>query len=398
MINKTKILITTGIFPPDIGGPATYAELVAGALAERGFSVRVVSYLNRSGRFGYEGREKSQSKIKNYQVSRVSNRWPKGFRHLIFFLKIFSKTRKADAIFSLNASSAGLPSLVCAKLFKKRFIIRIVGDYAWEVGVGKGRVSVLIDDFQKSKKSGWIGALYKLQGWICKKADIVIVPSIYLSDVVKGWGVPESKIKIIYNGVDFKPSGLSKEEARNKIGIHGNIILSAGRFVPWKGFRMLIKIMPRLLELKQFARLVIVGDGPDKKKLESMIKNMKLDQKVFLAGKKSKEELAAYLAASDMFVLNSSYEGFSHQILEAMTAGVPVIASAAGGNREVIIQGQNGFLVRHNDEFNLIEAIKTVWQNDEFREGLIGSGKETIARFSPEKMVEETIEFLIPNS
>ena len=358
--------------------------------AKLGASVAVLSY---SSVWSFKD-DKSQP----YKIVRVWGKWPKGIKHLIFGIKLLGLARKFDTIYALNVWSAGFPSLVAAKLFKKKFVVRIVGDYAWEVGVGKGRINVLIDDFQKSKKSGWIGALYKLQGWICKKADIVIVPSRSLSDVVKGWGVPESKIKIIYNGVDFKPSGLSKEEARNKIGIHGNIILSAGRFVPWKGFRMLIKIMPRLLELKQFARLVIVGDGPDKKKLESMIKNMKLDQKVFLAGKKSKEELAAYLAASDMFVLNSSYEGFSHQILEAMTAGVPVIASAAGGNREVIIQGQNGFLVRHNDEFNLIEAIKTVWQNDEFREGLIGSGKETIARFSPEKMVEETIEFLIPNS
>src|SRR3990167_1949017 len=157
---------------------------------------------------------------------------------------------------------------------------------------------------------------------------------------------------------------------------------------------MLIKIMPCLLELKQFTRLVFVGDGPDKKSLESMVKNMGLGQKVFLVGKKSKDELAVYLAAADIFILNSGYEGFSHQILEAMTCGVPVIASAAGGDKEVITQGENGFLVRYNDEFNLVEAIKTVWQDEELRDELGENGKKTVQKFSSEKMINETLKVL----
>ncbi|OGN15467.1 MAG: hypothetical protein A3J47_02750 [Candidatus Yanofskybacteria bacterium RIFCSPHIGHO2_02_FULL_43_22] len=383
-----KILITTGIFPPDIGGPATYAEIIAKALSAEGFNVCVLTYSKQLG-----------AKILNsdykFKVIRVWGKWPKGLKHLIFGIKLLYLVPKFDLIYALNVWSAGFPSLIAAKLFNKKFVIRIVGDYAWEVGAGKGGVSVLIDDFQKVQKSGWTEVLYKLQGRICKKADIIIVPSKYLWNIVKGWGVPEPKLKIIYNGVDFKPSSLTKEESRNNIGVHGNIILSIGRLVPWKGFRMLIKITPRLLELKQFARLVIVGDGPDKKSLESMVKNMGLENKVFLVGRKSQEELAVYLAAADVFVLNSGYEGFSHQILEAMTVGVPVIASAVGGNKEIITQGDNGFLVKYNDEFNLIEAIKTIWQNQEFREGLIKSGKETVARFSSDKMIEETIKILI---
>jgi len=380
-----KILITTGIFPPDIGGPATYAELLANELNAKGFDVCVLTYSKQFFRSRHSHRVK---------IIRVWGKWPKGIKHLIFGIKLLGLARKRDTIYALNVWSAGFPSLIAAKLFKKKFVIRIVGDYAWEVGVGKDRVKLLIDDFQKAKKSGWIGMLYKLQGWVCKRADTVIVPSKYLAGIVKGWGVPEAKIKIIYNGVDFKPSDLSREEARNKIGIHGNIILSIGRLVPWKGFRMLIKIMPCLLELKQFARLVIVGDGPDKKSLESMVKNMGLSQKVFLVGKKTKEELAVYLAASDMFVLNSGYEGFSHQILEAMVAGTPIIASAVGGNKEVITQGENGFLVRYNDEFNLVEAIKTVWQDEKLRDELGENGKKTVQKFSSEKMINETLKVL----
>ena len=386
-----RILITTGIFPPDIGGPATYAELVAGSLNDREFKVCVLTYSRKFGIGNFDSKYK-------FKIVRVWGKWPVWVKHFIFGIKLLGLARKNDTIFALNVWSAGFPSLIVSKIFRKKFIVRIVGDYAWEVGVAKEKINLSIDGFQESKKRGWIGLLYKLQGWVCKKSDLVVVPSKYLSGIVKGWGVPEAKIKIIYNGVDFKPSGLSKEEARSKIGIHGNIILSVGRLVPWKGFRMLIKIMPQLLNLSQFTRLIIVGDGPDRESLNLMINNLNLNKKVFLAGKKPKDELAIYLAAADMFVLNSGYEGFSHQILEAMTCGIPVIASAVGGNRELITQGDNGFLVKHNDEFNLVEAIKTIWQNPEFREELAESGKKTVLKFSSDKMVEETIKILSSSS
>ena len=198
------------------------------------------------------------------------------------------------------------------------------------------------------------------------------------------------KIKLIYNGVDFQPSALSTEEARVKIGIAGNIILSAGRLAPWKGFRMLVKIMSQLLVINQFFRLVIVGDGPERSVLAAMIKNLRLDKKVYLVGKKSREELAVYLAAAELFVYNTGYEGFSHQILEAMTAGVPVVTTTAGGNPELIEQGENGFMVKYNDEFNLSEAIKTLWQTPNLRQRFIEAGKTTAQHFSVEKMLKET--------
>lgn len=385
-----KILITTGIFPPDIGGPASYAETLAHYLHSHKIKVCVLTY---SGQF----RTKNLDLRYPFKIIRVWGKWPIWIKHLIFGLKLLELVPKYDSILALNVWSAGFPSLIVSKIYRKKLVVKIVGDYTWEIGVSKGKVNLLIDDYQKAKKKGWLGILYKLQGIICCRADAVIVPSKYLAGIVSGWGVPESKIKVIYNSVDFKPSDLSKENARKKIDVHGNIILSIGRLVPWKGFRMLIKIMPQLLNLNQFARLVIVGDGPDRRTLESVKRNLNLEKKVLLAGKKSREELATYLAAADIFILNSGYEGFSHQILEAMTSGVPVIVSAAGGNREIVTQGENGFLVRYNDEFNLIEAIKTIWHDQEIKNDLIEAGKETAKRFSPEKMVEETIKVLTTN-
>ena len=325
---------------------------------------------------------------------RIWKGWPKGIRHLIYFFIVLGQAKKHDIVFSLNAVSAGLPALISSRIRRKKFFVKIVGDYAWEMAIYKNKSPFLINDFQNTTKKGWIKILANIQHRVCNSADRIIVPSKYLAGIVQGWGVGPNKITVIYNGVDFTPSSLSREEARKQVGIPGNIILSSGRLVPWKGFKMLVKIMPKLLEINQFFRLVIVGDGPDRKSLEAMIRNMNLDKKVYLVGRKSKEDLAIYLAASDMFVLNSGYEGFSHQILEAMVAGLPVIASAIGGNKEIVSQGENGFLVRYNDEFNLIEAIKGLWQSPELCKDLSEKGKETAKKFSVERMVEETIRII----
>ena len=380
-----RILITTGIFPPDIGGPASYVVTV-GQKTSGLADVTVVTY---SSKLSY----KSDKELP-FKVVRVWRKWPKFLKHLIYFFRVFRLASKNDVIYSLNAVSAGLPSLLVAKIRRKRFLVKIVGDYAWEMAVQKNKSSFLINDFQAATKKGWIKLLAKTQYWVCRKADGVIVPSQYIADIVRGWGTKPNKIHLIYNGVDFKKSELTKEDARKKIGIPGNIILSSGRLVPWKGFRMLIKIMPKVLEINQFFRLIIIGDGPEMNNLKTIVRNMGLDRKVYLVGKKSKEDMALYLAASDMFILNSGYEGFSHQILEAMAAGVPVIASAMGGNKEVVNQGENGFLVRYNDEFNILEAIKGLHQSPELKNEFIIEGRKTVEKYSLERMMNETLVLL----
>ncbi len=380
-----NILITTGIFEPDIGGPASYAMALASKLSSN-HSVTVITFSSV--------KKYAKDKDLPFKVVRIWGKLPRIFKYLLYLIKILSYAGKSDMILALNAASAGLSALIAARLKHKKLFVKIVGDHAWETAVNSGRTFLLADDFQKTNRKGWIGYLHRLQCWICKRADGIIVPSQYLANMVSGWGIDGNKIKVIYNGTNFKPIELTHEEARNKIGVHGNIILTAGRLVPWKGFRMLIKIMPKLLDINQFFRLVIIGSGPDRKSLEAMIKNLGLDKKVFLVGKKTREEMAVYLASADLFILNTGYEGFSHQLLEAMSAGAPIITTSVGGNKEIIKQGENGFMIKYNDEFNLIEAVKTLWKMPELREEFAGEGKKTVARFSFDNMLNETLKYL----
>jgi glycosyltransferase involved in cell wall biosynthesis len=377
-----SILITTGIFAPDIGGPASYARALGTRLAAQGIQVTVLTYSSVTSHAG--------DKALPFKVCRVWKGIPWGIRHTLFFFRTLILARHADGILCLNAATAGYTAGVAAGLLKKPFIVRIAGDGAWEIAAQTGATFLLIDDFQKSERRGRIARLHRMQVWTCQKADAVIVPSQYLGGLVAGWGVSEEKINVIYNGVDVPVVSMSKEDARRTLGIQGNVILSAGRLVPWKGFRMLIKLMPQLLQINQFFRLVIVGDGPDMPMLKTVVRTLGLERKVIFAGRVDGATLARYLSAADMFVLNTGYEGFSHQVLEAMQAGVPVVTTQVGGNREVIVQGENGLMVRYNDEFNLLEAIKTVWREADLRERMVANGRHTVAAFSIEKMFERT--------
>lgn len=380
-----SILIVSGIWYPDIGGPVSYGRVIARELSSS-LSVTVLTYSAK--------RTEPSDAALPYRVVRVWRKIPKPFRQLRYFLRALFLGRRADAIYSLGSLASGFPCALAARILHQPFYMRVSGDRAWESAATRGATALMIGDFQKSERRGLSAILHWMQVWSCKTAVRITTQSEYLSTLVAGWGIPREKIITIYNGSDFTPSTLSKEEARKKIGISGWIIVSIGRLVPWKGFRMLIKIMPRLLELNSFSRLVIMGDGPEQRSLATMVKNLGLQGKVFLVGKKKPDDVALYLAAADLFVLNTGYEGFSHQILEAMIAGVPIVTTSAGGNREIIKQGENGFMVKYNDEFNLFEAIQTLMKDKELCAQFSARGKQTAARFSARRMLSETKTFL----
>ncbi len=382
-----KITIAAGIFWPDIGGPATYIKNLADEIKAQNIAVDVVCR-SRVGKF-------EEDKYLGYKVVRVKSAPIKIFTYISYIYKLWKTAKDSNIIFAQGAISSGYPVILVNKFLKKKIVVKIVGDYAWETAQNRGETHLSIDDFQKSKKEGKIKKLHDLQTRVCKEADLVIVPSQYLAEIVGGWGVPRENIQVIYNGVKFKPADLDKEEARKEIGISGNIILSIGRLVPWKGFKMLIKMMPEIIKRDQFARLVIVGEGPDRKLLEMMIKNLGLEKKVYLVGIKSKNELAVYLAASDMFVLNTDYEGFSHQILEAMLVEIPIITTNVGGNKEIMSHGENGLVVGYNDEEGLLGAIRMILERPELAKRIVHGAKKTAVKFSHKQMITETTNTLI---
>lgn len=368
---KKKILIATGIFPPDIGGPATYSKLLADKLPERGFEVVVANFGEVRG-------------------------LPKVVRHIVYFFNVLARARGCDVVYAQDPVSVGLPAILAAKLLRKKFYLKVVGDYAWEQGVQRAGVTDGLDTFSRehAKYSFFVRLLKCIERRVALSADVIITPSEYLKTIVTNWGVPAEKITVIYNGFDAPALVDDKETLRKKLGIEGYAILSVGRLVPWKGFMMLVEMMPNLVKDISDAHLFIAGSGPDQVLLEKKVAELGLTEHITFLGKLSQEKLFEYIKASDVFVLNTSYEGFSHQLLEVMALGTPVITTPAGGNVEILSDHTNGLLVPFNDQVLFEKAVKELHSSGAVAQSVAQAAQKKSHEFSDERMLEKIADVL----
>ncbi|HOY55898.1 MAG TPA: glycosyltransferase family 4 protein [bacterium] len=390
-----KIFIAADIFPPDIGGPATYAASLARALLVRGYEVRVLCY-------GKSGQQKIQKWP--FMVNFVSKRWPMPVRYFLYFIKLLFLSRSFPVIYAQGPVTAGLSGWLVKKITGKRLVVKVVGDYAWEQARMLKKSEQGIDDWQ-IKPQYYATRFFdkiKLRLWAERKvtyeADKVVVPSHYLKKIVTGWGVASEKIEVIYNTVSFTATSQepTKAEAKQKIGVSGDIIFSAGRFTPWKGFDFLIRLMPELLKINPNFKFIIAGEGIELENYQKTIRELGLLEKVFLPGVLDKKQMGDYFRAADIFLLNSGYEGLAHAVLEAMKYHVPVIVSDMGGNSEIVDNEINGLLVPYNDQDGWLEAIVRLWRDKKLYQLFAATKMPDLPCFNYDEIMVALLKVLIP--
>lgn len=172
-------------------------------------------------------------------------------------------------------------------------------------------------------------------------------------------GMSPERFEILYNGVDthrFKPSA-SRAERRMALGLAADalVILTVANFSPVKDQAALLEAVARLPPARAPRRFLLLGDGPLRGALQAQVAALGLQDQVSMPG--STGRVAEYLAVADFFVLPSRLEGMSNAILEAMASGLPVIARAVGGNTELVVDGETGFLCRVDDVAHLAQAL-----------------------------------------
>lgn len=363
-----RILIATGIYPPDIGGPATYSKILHDELPKQGISTEVLSF----------------GSVRHL---------PKVIRHIAYFGKVLARGKDADVIFAQDPVSVGLPAVLAARLLRKRFIVKIVGDYAWEQGTQRFGVVDSLDDFSRGYNAYpfFVRVLKRIEYFVARHAERVIVPSVYLAGIVSNWGIDSQKIVVVYNAHERQEIQESRDELRKELRLEGKVMLSVGRLVPWKGFSMLIELFPAILKEIPGAMLYVVGSGPNEGSLKKLISEHNLESKVILLGQLPRPILLRYLKAANLFVLNTFYEGFSHQILEAMNVGTPVITTSVGGNPELITDGEEGILVSYNDKKALKEKICDVFSGRITTVSMVECAYKKSLEFTTERMIKDTI-------
>ena len=380
MKNK-KILILTGVFLKDVGGPPTLLKALNKELIKHGYKVIVLT-------FG----EKKEAKDYPYPVKIISNKWPSLLKSFLFLIKGLILGLKSDIIYNQDLYTSGFTSLIIKKILRKKLVTRFVGDSAWEIALNKGETTDDIMYFQINKYSKLIERRKKIRKKILENSDKVIVVSNFLKKLAIKIGVSEEKIKVIYNSIDFLDiENNLKFNVKKELNIAGKVILTNARLTPWKGVDMLIKIMPKLIKKYKDIKFIIISEGPERKNLEKLTLDLDVENNVIFTGIISRELVVEYLKISDVFVLNSNYEGMSHVLLEAMKVGVPIITTKAGGNPETIINNQTGLLVDYRNKEQWVNAISQILDNPDLAERLIKQAKEDLKRFNWDNLVKETI-------
>lgn len=332
-----KILLATGIYPPDAGGPATYTQMMARELTSRLHDVEVVCYTDDAEMTN----DKTQiTKNIQYPVTRISRSLPLLFRYIAFTWKVFRRARamNADLVYLQGPVCEGLPGTIGAIFAGKPTVMKVVGDYAWEMyqsrrGGSQTRPSELLDEFITHRHAGKIGLLERIERWTARRAKRVITPSVYLKDIVKRWGVPSEKIKVIYNNVEPPDAGLSRDEVRKTFDVEEKrVLFTAVRAVPWKSIDFIIRLLP---QLAQDIVLVIAGDGPSLESWKREAITAGVQDRVRFLGKLDREQIGGWYRAADLFVLPSGYEGYPNVVPEAWSQGLPCFVSDKGGNPEL---------------------------------------------------------------
>ena len=345
-----RILLATGLYPPEIGGPATYAKLFEEQLPKYGIEVSVLPF----------------STVRYL---------PPIIRHIAYAWLLARRVHKVDLVLVQDTVSTGFPVAIISGLAGKKFVVRVPGDYAWEQGTQRFGVEESLDDFQKRSYGVAVGFLRAMQRFVVSRAYRVIAPSEYLAEIISGWSPHIKRIDVIYNGIEFAEM---LPTAREK-----NLIISSGRLVPWKGFAELIDVVNAHPEW----RLEILGDGPLHHDLEDRIQKAGGKGRITLRGRVSYAEAREIFASASVFVLNSRYEGLSHTLVEAMSVGTPVIATRAGGNPEVVQDGVNGILINPLNKMALESALMRVLSDAELCKRLGVAASERAKKFSIEKTV-----------
>ena len=209
-------------------------------------------------------------------------------------------------------------------------------------------------------------------------------------------GVSPRKVVQIYNGVDqerFRPTGERPTGLAPAGFLESDslVIGSVGRLAAVKDQATLVRAFARLQQLapEQAARLrlVLVGDGPSRRELEQLVKELDLGERTWLAG--DRDDVPELLRLFDLFVLPSLGEGISNTLLEAMATGLPVVATRVGGNPELVSDGRNGRLVDAGDPGALARVLVELAAAPETRRAMGRAGLERVRRqFNWDKTVE----------
>ena len=336
-----RVLVTVGIFPPDIGGPATFVPKIAKYFQdELNYEIEILTLSDN----------KNLNINDDFSVKRIDRNLPIIYRWLKTIFTIYKLGKNKDLIF---VNGLGTETTIANIFLKKKIIRKIVGDPVWERAYSKAKISESFDEFQVKNYGFSISLQKKVRSFSIKKSDIVVTPSKHLKNFILNLGF-KNKIEIINNGV-FIPEENTNIFTNDQINI---TIVS--RLVSHKNIKKIIRAISDLND--PLIYLNIIGDGPELNQLQKISLESNNKDNIIFHGKLNRDDINHIFLKSDIYIQASNYEGLPHSLLEAMSYGIPVLCTPVGECKEILGNEDRGYILdlpvsKNNIKSKIIEII-----------------------------------------
>lgn len=349
---KIKVLIATGIYPPDIGGPATFAFYLSKELVLEGCDVNVLTFSNKD-------ISENQAGV---VVSRLNSKRSSLARYLVYWFVLLSSSFKFDIVYAFDITSVGLPAAL-VKLFrgkKIKLIYRLGGDFQWEKALDKGDfVGTLRQYYEKKKFNFKEKIIYLLTNFALKRADWIIYNANFIKDIYeknRAVSVSSSVIKNIRISNELIKTDFNKTVADDKVKL-----VYAGRFSKVKNTPTLIRAINLINknhpELSEHFVLTLIGDGPEELEIKQLIKELNLEDIILVKPKLAHKDLMKEIKESDV-VINISYSEVNPNLAaEALSLDKKVIVTKES---ELFFVGLKNDLLYYIDPFNLEDIAEKI--------------------------------------
>lgn len=356
-----KIVIATPIYPPEIGGPATYTKELCERLAHT-HDITVITYTNSADAFP------------NTRLVPVGKGRPLPIRLAVFFIKLLRAAKGAEVIYVQNAMAAGLPVALVHIITGIPFVLKFVGDEAWERATQHKFTTKRLEDFLAHPEGPLrIRIMMQIQGFVLRRAAVVTTPSAYLlQELIKTYGVKPECGVVNYNAAD------KTEELPFAVTRIQHQIATTARLVKWKGIEGIIRAIALLKEKFPDIKLVIAGDGPERERLEKTAHDLTVADRVDFLGNISRAETWRLRKQSELYVLNSTYEGLPHTVLTSFAAEIPTVATDIPGTNEALYHEKTGLLVKPDDDQSLAQAIERLLNDPKLAAELAQNGTQLL--------------------
>jgi glycosyltransferase involved in cell wall biosynthesis len=367
-----KVVLVSGIWPPDVGGPASHAPALADALVAAGHEVEVVTTAEK------------EPAPRPYRVRWVARAWPAPLRHLAVVRQVVQAARGADRVY---ATTMVRRAALGAALARRPLVVKLVSDEAYERERRSGRFDGTLEEFQGVRRGLRVRLLRSTRNAALLRARRVLVPSEYLRRIAVGWGLDPTRLSVVPNPAPDLPPLPERDEARAALGVDGFTLGAAGRLTAQKALGDALEALARV----DGVELLVLGDGPDRGALERRAAELGVAARVRFLGAGSREDVLALFRAADAGLLTSAWENLPHTLLESLAVGTPVIATAVGGIPEVVHDRENGLLVPPRDVGAFAAAFARLAGDEGLRRTLAAGARPSVEELAEPRILQRIV-------